>query len=160
MLILYYSICQVSSKIQSELLQLQEGGENHHRIRESHSVEKEMEMETQLGHTSWTNLLTYFFLRGRHLSYQRGKRNTNPGTSLIKIEGVDDTKAAKYVAWDLPSEDGFDTFTASISERRLLSFTVRKERLEDQRLESSGAKLPDHMVCSNSIRNRREKSSY
>jgi large subunit ribosomal protein L35Ae len=32
--------------------------------------------------------------RGRHLSYQRGKRNTNPGTSLIKIEGVDDTKAA------------------------------------------------------------------
>jgi hypothetical protein len=36
--------------------------------------------------------------RGRHLSYQRGKRNTTPGTSLIKIEGVDDTKAAKYVA--------------------------------------------------------------
>lgn len=35
--------------------------------------------------------------RGRHLSYQRGKRNTNPGTSLIKIEGVDDTAAAKYV---------------------------------------------------------------
>lgn len=35
--------------------------------------------------------------RGRHLSYQRGKRNTNPGTSLIKIEGVDDTKAATYV---------------------------------------------------------------
>lgn len=35
--------------------------------------------------------------RGRHLSYQRGKRNTNPGTSLIKIEGVDNTQAAKYV---------------------------------------------------------------
>jgi len=35
--------------------------------------------------------------RGRHLSYQRGKRNTNPGTSLIKIEGVDNTDAAKYV---------------------------------------------------------------
>ena len=35
--------------------------------------------------------------RGRHLSYQRGKRNTTPGTSLIKIEGVDDTNAAKYV---------------------------------------------------------------
>ncbi|KAK5154374.1 60S ribosomal protein L33B [Oleoguttula sp. CCFEE 6159] len=34
--------------------------------------------------------------RGRHLSYQRGKRNTNPGTSLIKIEGVDDTKAANF----------------------------------------------------------------
>lgn len=35
--------------------------------------------------------------RGRHLSYARGKRNTSPGTSLIKIEGVDDTSAAKYV---------------------------------------------------------------
>lgn len=53
--------------------------------------------------------------RGRHLSYQRGKRNTNPGTryiakamiyiiggrtvanivsSLIKIEGVEDPQAA------------------------------------------------------------------
>lgn len=36
-------------------------------------------------------------LRGRHLSYQRGRRTTHPATSLIKIEGVDDTKAAKYV---------------------------------------------------------------
>lgn len=36
-------------------------------------------------------------LRGRHLSYQRSKNVTTPGTSLIKIEGVDDTKAAKYV---------------------------------------------------------------
>jgi ribosomal protein L35AE/L33A len=37
--------------------------------------------------------------RGRHLSYQRGKRNTNPGTSLIQIEGVENTEAAKYVGW-------------------------------------------------------------
>jgi large subunit ribosomal protein L35Ae len=34
--------------------------------------------------------------RGKHVSYQRGKRNTNPGTSLIKIEGVDDSKAATF----------------------------------------------------------------
>ncbi|TQS38769.1 hypothetical protein Golomagni_00717, partial [Golovinomyces magnicellulatus] len=34
--------------------------------------------------------------RGRHLSYQRGKRNTNPGTSLIQIEGVADSKAANF----------------------------------------------------------------
>ncbi|KAK5706785.1 60S ribosomal protein L33B [Elasticomyces elasticus] len=34
--------------------------------------------------------------QGKHLSYQRGKRNTNPGTSLIKIEGVDDPKAASF----------------------------------------------------------------
>ena len=34
--------------------------------------------------------------RGKHLSFQRGKRNTNPGTSLIKIEGADDPKAASF----------------------------------------------------------------
>ena len=34
--------------------------------------------------------------RGRHISYQRGKRNTNPGTSLIQIEGVQDPKAASF----------------------------------------------------------------
>ena len=55
-----------------------------------------------------------FTYRGRHLSYQRGKRNTNPGTryefgcsaaidegltqdSLLKIEGVDDANAARLV---------------------------------------------------------------
>lgn len=36
--------------------------------------------------------------RGRHLSYQRSRHVTHSGTSLIKIEGVDDTNAAKYVA--------------------------------------------------------------
>lgn len=39
--------------------------------------------------------INWIFHRGRHLSYQRGKRNTNPGTSLIKIEGVEDPKAAR-----------------------------------------------------------------
>ncbi|OJD14115.1 60S ribosomal protein L33-A [Emergomyces pasteurianus Ep9510] len=33
---------------------------------------------------------------GRHLSYQRGKRVTNPNTSLIKLEGVEDSKAANF----------------------------------------------------------------
>jgi len=37
-------------------------------------------------------------------------------------------------------------FPASTSERRLLSSTVRKERLEDQRSESFGARSPGHMV--------------
>ncbi|KAF2219658.1 60S ribosomal protein L35Ae [Elsinoe ampelina] len=36
------------------------------------------------------------YVKGKHLSYQRGKRNTNPNTSLIKIEGVDDSKAAQF----------------------------------------------------------------
>ncbi|KAJ9628652.1 60S ribosomal protein L33B [Taxawa tesnikishii (nom. ined.)] len=36
------------------------------------------------------------YVKGKHLSYQRGKRNTNPNTSLIKIEGVDDQKAANF----------------------------------------------------------------
>jgi len=56
-------------------------------------------MRTACGLGTEGLVLTGYFSRGRHLSYQRGKRNTNPGTSLIKIEGVDDTKAAKYVAW-------------------------------------------------------------
>ncbi|RFU74381.1 60s ribosomal l33-a [Trichoderma arundinaceum] len=34
--------------------------------------------------------------RGRHLSYQRSRNITHPGTSLIKIEGVDDTNAANF----------------------------------------------------------------
>ena len=37
------------------------------------------------------------YVKGKHLSYQRGKRNTNPNCSLLKIEGVADTNAAKYV---------------------------------------------------------------
>ncbi|KAL1958903.1 hypothetical protein VTO42DRAFT_3456 [Malbranchea cinnamomea] len=36
------------------------------------------------------------YVKGRHLSYQRGKRNTNPNTSLLKLEGVDDAKAARF----------------------------------------------------------------
>ena len=36
------------------------------------------------------------YVKGRHLSYQRGKPNTNPNISLIKIEGVDDMKASQF----------------------------------------------------------------
>lgn len=36
--------------------------------------------------------------RGKHISYQRGKRNTTPGTSLLKLEGVDNTDAAQFYA--------------------------------------------------------------
>jgi len=36
------------------------------------------------------------YVKGRHISYQRGKRNTTPGTSLIQIEGVSDTKGANF----------------------------------------------------------------
>ncbi|KAF7504661.1 60S ribosomal protein L33B [Endocarpon pusillum] len=36
------------------------------------------------------------YVKGKHLSYQRGKRNTNPSCSLLKIEGVDDPKAASF----------------------------------------------------------------
>jgi ribosomal protein L35AE/L33A len=44
-----------------------------------------------------TNILSAVYVKGKHLSFQRGKRNTNPNCSLVKIEGVDDTNAAKYV---------------------------------------------------------------
>jgi large subunit ribosomal protein L35Ae len=46
--------------------------------------------------TRETGRLTERGEQGKHLSYQRGKRNTNPNTSLIKIEGVDDPKAASF----------------------------------------------------------------
>jgi len=36
------------------------------------------------------------YVKGRHLSYQRGRRTTHPQTSLIKIEGVDDTSDANF----------------------------------------------------------------
>jgi ribosomal protein L35AE/L33A len=36
--------------------------------------------------------------RGKHISYQRGKRNTTPGTSLLKLEGVDSTDSAQWYA--------------------------------------------------------------
>lgn len=38
---------------------------------------------------------TCVFYRGRHLSYQRGKRNTNPNTSLIKIGKTDPPKTIR-----------------------------------------------------------------
>jgi ribosomal protein L35AE/L33A len=46
-----------------------------------------------MAHGTYIDLFSH---RGRHLSYQRGKRNTNPNTSLIKIEGVDDSKAGSF----------------------------------------------------------------
>ena len=52
-------------------------------------------MELQRDCTKWTATLTACH-RGKHLSYQRGKRNTNPNTSLIQIEGVDTSSAASF----------------------------------------------------------------
>ncbi|KAF2861861.1 ribosomal protein L35Ae [Piedraia hortae CBS 480.64] len=36
------------------------------------------------------------YVKGKHVSYQRGKRNTNPGTSLLLIEGVHDRKDTAF----------------------------------------------------------------
>jgi large subunit ribosomal protein L35Ae len=36
------------------------------------------------------------YVKGRHLGYQRGKRNTNPNVSLLALEGVDNTEAASF----------------------------------------------------------------
>src|SRR5436190_3804286 len=36
------------------------------------------------------------YVRGKHVSYTRGKRNTSPNTSLIKIEGCDNIKHAEF----------------------------------------------------------------
>lgn len=40
---------------------------------------------------------TLTYIIRRHLSYQRAKRNTNPNTSLLQIEGVDSIDGARYV---------------------------------------------------------------
>ncbi|KAK6842799.1 60S ribosomal protein L33-A [Apiospora arundinis] len=45
-------------------------------------------MPTEAGHR--------LYVKGRHLSYQRNRHTTHPNTSLIKIEGVDDTPAANF----------------------------------------------------------------
>ncbi|KAE8134204.1 ribosomal protein L35Ae-domain-containing protein [Aspergillus pseudotamarii] len=42
------------------------------------------------------NGFTWIYVKGRHLSYQRSKRQVNPNTSLIKIDGVDNTEAANF----------------------------------------------------------------
>ncbi|KAK0632442.1 60S ribosomal protein L33-A [Podospora aff. communis PSN243] len=45
-------------------------------------------MPTEAGHR--------LYVKGRHLSYQRSRHTTHAKTSLIKIEGVDDTNAANF----------------------------------------------------------------
>lgn len=54
------------------------------------------------------------------MSYARGKRNTSPGTSLIKIEGVDSTSGAKYVMH-------LDQSTEELGTDRLCSFYLGKK---------------------------------
>ncbi|RMZ73766.1 60S ribosomal L33-A [Pyrenophora seminiperda CCB06] len=36
------------------------------------------------------------YVKGRHISYQRGKRNTNPNVSLLSLEGVDSNADAQW----------------------------------------------------------------
>ncbi|VBB72414.1 Putative cytosolic 60S ribosomal protein Rpl35a [Podospora comata] len=45
-------------------------------------------MPTEAGHR--------LYVKGRHLSYQRSRHAVHSKTSLIKIEGVDDTNAANF----------------------------------------------------------------
>lgn len=41
-------------------------------------------------------MMDFATVQARHLSYQRGKRNTNPNTSLVQIEGVATPKDATF----------------------------------------------------------------
>ncbi|EMD70123.1 hypothetical protein COCC4DRAFT_135833 [Bipolaris maydis ATCC 48331] len=36
------------------------------------------------------------YVKGRHVSYQRSKRNSNPNISLLQLEGVESTKDAEW----------------------------------------------------------------
>ncbi|RMX73096.1 hypothetical protein D0869_13950 [Hortaea werneckii] len=37
-----------------------------------------------------------YYVKGKHVAFKRGKHTLRPGTSLIKIEGVDDPQAAHF----------------------------------------------------------------
>lgn len=50
-------------------------------------------------------------------------------------------------SYQMMAGEGADTLIASTWERRLPSSTEHRERLEDQRSGSFGAKLRDHTVC-------------
>ena len=39
---------------------------------------------------------TRLYSKGRIMGHQRGKRNTYPKTTLVRIEGVDSTKDAQF----------------------------------------------------------------
>jgi hypothetical protein len=48
---------------------------------------------------SWNNANSYqtrLYTKARILGHKRGKRNTRPNQSLVAIEGVDSTEAAKH----------------------------------------------------------------
>jgi ribosomal protein L35AE/L33A len=86
--------------------------------------------------------LTSESLRGRHLSYQRSRHTTHAKTSLVKIEGVDDTAGAKYVeavAFSL-REQTLTGVAASISARRSHMSTGDRRRSAELRSASSGAR--------------------
>ncbi|KAF2823645.1 ribosomal protein L35Ae [Ophiobolus disseminans] len=38
------------------------------------------------------------YVKGKHISYQRGKKTQTPSCSLLKLEGVDSTEAAQWYA--------------------------------------------------------------
>lgn len=82
--------------------------------------------------------------RGRHLSYQRSRHVTHSQTSLIKIEGVDDTNAAKYAAPNTRDEDDVadPVKTASTSARRSPTSTRPRRRSAAPGSASSGARSP------------------
>ncbi|KXT13168.1 hypothetical protein AC579_9390 [Pseudocercospora musae] len=60
----------------------------------------ELPIEPEGGQDMKTYIHTHTYIwcckAGKHISYKRGKRNTDPNTSLILIEGVDDSKAASF----------------------------------------------------------------
>ncbi|KAG0154096.1 hypothetical protein PDIDSM_1476 [Penicillium digitatum] len=58
--------------------------------------EQDIAIPVEALHDVYRELMQVSFDRGRHLSFQRSKHNLTPNTSLVKIEGVDDTKSAKF----------------------------------------------------------------
>lgn len=88
------------------------------------------------------------YVRAKHVSFQRGKRNSNPNISLLKLEGVDTTEAAKYDMQQtrIKQRHRLITRTASTSERRSCTSTEQRRRSGDPRSGASGARSEGHTV--------------
>ena len=91
--------------------------------------------------------LTYVRQQGQTLELPTRQAQHQPKHQLDQDWGCRYHRCSKVGHGSIRGDGKMLTVTASTLERRSLSFTVRKERLEDQRLGSSGERSPGHMVC-------------
>jgi len=87
---------------------------------------------TQVAEVLVASLHCRLYVRGKHVSFTRGKRNSKPNTSLIKIEGCDSIQDAEfylgkriayvYKVWNIFQECTDDRLNGQSGEARFESF--------------------------------------